>query len=299
MIKALFILNSNGLKVESLIKKTDSFFHTGNTQLEELISSIFVHYQYNYPVSSMPVEIVDQNLPSGVVGYHFVHAYDLFITFFEEKPDRDLTKLSEVIKLISLRQSLRSFYKGIVVADFDDTMGPVPIYNNSPLEEGETTMLAVQGTTVLGMGMTTIPAQLVGPVPVPRRPNYSFMAFGYQRPAPGSNDPRILSVGRPAIIFLILDHVDTLDKEVKDFAESYLFQWVQAEVAQQEILNLADLARLHDNLMKIIILAKDLVRLRTIQIAEIKELLIRSSTENLLLKEEISHLKAQLEAKKS
>ncbi|MHA2366418.1 MAG: hypothetical protein ACXAC7_20845 [Candidatus Hodarchaeales archaeon] len=294
MLKVIFLLNSRGLKVYSKILGKEKYLHDETSNFELIISTIYANLQENFPKEFEITEFKEIELPKGLQCYFYVHEFDLMV-LFSSKALKSLPKDPIVNELLEKRQQSRSFYKGLCVADFDDTSGPIPIFNHSMLNESEQAMLSVQGTTVLGMGMTEMPVTLVGPVPVPTAPELSFLGFGYQRPAPKSEDPRILKGGRPATLFLIIDTAENIGKEVRDFVETFLFQWTQSNVGMQEKLLDDDLERLDDNIQQTITLAKDIISVRKSQEQNIRELLRIYASENLLLRDEIRSLKDQLQ----
>ena len=210
----------------------------------------------------------------------------------------DYSSLSKVTEAIRKRKEDRSFFKGIVISDFDDVQGPVPIFNASELEEDFLAVLAVQGTTVLGMGMQSMPNHIVGPVPIPSNPELSTLIRGFQRPAPSSTDPRIQLGGRPTMIFMIIESRITLHKETLDFIDSFLSQWIYSE-AVKEFLEDEDLKQMSIDLEQLIILALDLIHLRDIQTVHLRELVKFYASENMLLKQEIAHLRTRLSVKSS
>ena len=143
------------------------------------------------------------------------------------------------------------------------------------------------------MGMTRIPNNIVGPVPIPSNTDLYAVIRGFQRPAPNSIDPRVQLGGRPTTIFMIIDSQVILHKETLDFIDTFLGQWINSG-AVKEILEDDDLQEMSVNLGQLIILAQDLIKLRDIQTSNLKELVKFYTTENMLLKQEIAHLRSQL-----
>lgn len=297
-IKYLRIINSKGLAVYSEnYSKSDPFFKEDNNDLEFIINNLYADLQLNYP-GKLSLRRVDEtpNLPKSLFVYFFIEHFDLFIFFSNQADLVDISGLTKLQNAINLRKAERSFFKGIVVSDFDDTQGPIPIFNRSSLEEDFLAILAVQGTTVLGMGMTTMPSNIVGPVPIPSNTELSTLIRGFQRPAPHSEDPRVQLGGRPTTIFIIIDSQITLHKESLDFIDTFLTQWIASE-AVKEYLEDEDLKQMSIDLEQLLILSQDLIRLRDIQSSHLKELLIFYTTENMLLKQEIAHLRTRLSKK--
>ena len=207
-----------------------------------------------------------------------------------------------IIEKIEERNNRLQFFIGLLVAEFSDEVGPAPIYsrmNNDTVEfsEEQLTLLSVQGTTLLGMGQKQMPSYLIGPVPVPRT-NYFFLAFSYQRQSEESTDPRIKSVGRPTVIFTLLDSPATKEKELIDFIELYLSHWAKTEVGKSEHIKEEDFDRLFRDIRDTLSLSLDLIAVRTIQQQEFRLLFTQYYTENLLLKSQNEELKKSLEKTK-
>ena len=296
-IKYLRVINSKGLAVYSNnYTKSDPFFVENNNDLEFIINNLYADLQSNFP-NKLSLRLIDEvdNAPEGIYVYFFIEHYDLFIFFSDQNGLTDISTIKELSETINIRKSERSFFKGVVVSDFDDEQGPIPIFNGSELDEDFLPVLAVQGTTVLGMGMTSMPSHLVGPVPIPSRPELSTIIRGFQRSAPNSQDPRIQLGGRPTTIFIIIDSNVTLHKETLDFIDTFISQWLFSE-AVKEFLDEEDLRQMSIDLGQLIILAQDLIRLRNIQSTHLRELVKFYATENMILKQELAHLRAKLNA---
>ena len=294
----LRVVNSRGLTVfsENYTKK-NPFFEENNNDLEFIVNNLYADLQSNFP-NKLKLRLIEEvsNLPEGLWVYFFIEHYDLFIFFSDIENLTDISNIKEITKAIDLRQTERSFYKGVVVADFDDTQGPIPIYNGSALDDDFLSVLAVQGTTVLGMGMTSMPSHIVGPIPIPSNSELSTLIRGFQRSAPGSEDPRIQLGGRPTTIFIIIESKIILHKETLDFIETFLSQWIYSD-AVKEFFEEEDLKQMSIDLEQLIVLAQDLIRLRNLQSSHIKDLLKFYTTENMILRQEIAHLRSKLSAK--
>ena len=78
--------------------------------------------------------------------------------------------------------------------------------------------------------------------------------------------------------------------------ETFLSQWIYSD-AVKEFLEEDDLKQMAIDLEQIIVLAQDLIRLRDIQSSHIKDLLKFYTTENMILRQEIAHLRLRLQAK--
>ncbi len=301
-IKYLRIINSKGLSIYSeVFPKSDEnpFFEENSNDLDFIVNSLYANLQSNFPKNQYLCRIEEaQNVPKGLFVYFFIEHYDLFIFFSNLDDLKDYTKVKEISNAVEKRKEERSFYKGIVISDFDDVQGPVPIFNGSELKEDLLAVLAVQGTTVLGMGMETMPSHVVGPVPIPSNPELSTLIRGFQRPAPSSNDPRIQLGGRPTIIFIVLESHITLHKETLDFIDSFLTQWIYSD-AIKEFFDQDDLKQLAIGLEQLIILTLDLIRLRDIQTSHLRDLVKFYVSENIFLKQEIIHLRNKLVTKSS
>jgi hypothetical protein len=297
-IKYLRIINSKGLTVRSKKFDTkDSFFDDGNNDLEFVVNNLYSDLQSNFP-RKLSLRLIEETktVPEGIFVYFFIEYYDLFIFFTNQGDLSDYSNIDIIINAINERKTERAFFKGVVVADFDDTQGPIPIYNNSVLEEDFLPVLAVQGTTVLGMGMTTMPNHIVGPVPIPANSELSTLIRGFQRPAPNSDDPRIKLGGRPTTIFLIIESRIILHKETLDFIDVALTQWIYSE-AIKEFFDEEDLKQMAVDLEQLVILAQDLIHLRDAQSNHLRDLVKFYASENMILKQEILHLRNKLAGK--
>lgn len=294
-IDYLRVINSKGLSVisEAFEKKND-FYQEGSNDLEFIINNLYANLQSNFP-SKLSLRLVEEapNIPNGIYAYFFIEHYDLYIFFSKEGNLTEYSSIKEISQIVNERQSEMSFFRGVVVTDFSDTEGPVPLYNGSELEDDFLSVLAVQGTTVLGMGMTSIPNHIVGPVPIPANSELSALIRGFQRPAPGSEDPRIQLGGRPTTIFIIIEAQIILNKEILDFIDTFLSQWINSG-AVKEFFDEDDLKDLTIDLRHLVILAQDLIRLRDIQTSHLKDLVKFYTSENAMLKQEIIHLRDQL-----
>lgn len=302
MLEALYLLNSRGLQVFSEIFNSNKFFT--NTQddsnsVDNILISIYYELNFNFPENLSIRKISsDYKIPKGLFGYYFVSNNDLYIIFSNTKPNiiKSLLKDEKIKTFVQKRKKMIGFYSGLFVSDYSEQQGPVPFFNDSPISDEEQFLLAVQGVTVLGMGTTdTDKTQLAGPLPVPRNDKYSFLVFLYHRPAPDSEDPRIKQNGRPATIFMIVETSENIDKEVLDFTKTFLDQWASSGPANKNKLDPNDLKRLKVDIARIIQLARDLVFIRAIQESEFRNLLLAYSSENLLLKDQISDLEKTVE----
>ena len=143
------------------------------------------------------------------------------------------------------------------------------------------------------MGQKHMPTYLIGPVPVPRT-NYFFLAFSYHRLSEESLDPRIKSLGRPTVIFTLLDSSATKEKDLIDFIELFLSHWSKTGIGQAEHIRTEDFDRLFRDVRDTISLSRDLIAVRTIQQLEFRLLFTQYYTENLLLKSQNEELRKAL-----
>ena len=141
-----------------------------------------------------------------------------------------------------------------------------------------------------------MPKYLIGPVPVPHT-DYFFLAFSYQRNSDHSSDPRIQNVGRPTVIFTLLDSIATKEKELIDFIELFFFHWSKTEIGMSENISQKDFERLFRDVRDTISLSKDLITVRLIQQQEFRLLFTQFYTENILLKSQNEELKLLLSKK--
>ncbi|MHA2367077.1 MAG: hypothetical protein ACXAC7_24205 [Candidatus Hodarchaeales archaeon] len=302
MLEALFLVNSRGLKVKTKIfSEIEDYIGEiiEEETLDNFLMSIYSDLNIDFPDSlSLILFGSDIDLPDGVFGAYFVLNSDIYfiLTNTEIIDKQKLVNLPEVKQFIEERQKKVKFYKGLVIADYSEKEGPIPTFNRSPLSQNkELPLLAVQGITVLGMGMDDIPKyHLAGPLPVPGNTNYSFLCYMYYRPAPDSPDPRISASGRPATLFLIIEPCENVEKEILDFTKTFLDQWIISTAANKKKLENKDLDQLNIDLQRIVLLAKDLLYLRTIRESEIRKMLQITASENVLLRHEVEELKAKL-----
>ena len=302
MLEAIYLLNSRGLSVNKEVFSDHKYFvEDGDSSVEDILVSIFYTLNFNFPdiKTISPIAKKDYKTPSGIYGYYLVKYYDLFILFTNKKVlKKDLKSLQNhetVKKFIEKREETISYYKGLFVSDYSEVQGPIPYFNKSPISDETQFLLAVQGVTVLGMGLADYSkTQLAGPLPVPKSSKYSFLVFLYHRPAPDSEDPRIQQNGRPATLFMIVDATENIDKEVMNFTQTFLEQWAASEAANKTVLDIVDLQRVNVDLQRIIQLARDLVYIRSIQESKFRKLLVAYSTEIMLLKDENTSLREKL-----
>jgi len=297
MIEALVLLNSQGLKIASEVFSNKTFFLGENQALDLVLNTVYSHLNLDFP-EKLPVTVIDFELIEGIFGAYFVEKKEIYFIFSNTviKRPKMLLKDKKIVKFIDNRQKELRFFNGIFISDWQDSAGPVPLYNKSTLDDETLTLLAVQGTTILGMGMNEVPNQLVGPIPVPKTV-LSFIVYMYKRTASESSDSRIVSKGRPTTIFIILELVegnDRLDKETQEFIKTFLEQYVRSEQAQEEFLYEEDLDQLNIDLKQTVLLAKDLITMRTLKEGELSKLLHSYASENMLMKSEIVELKAQI-----
>jgi len=87
---------------------------------------------------------------------------DLFIIAApDETSEKDVEK--ELERMVALRKAMKSRFLGMMFSDWNDESGPVPAYNDSPLDETQTIMLAAQGASMSAMGQKKLPDRS-GPV---------------------------------------------------------------------------------------------------------------------------------------
>lgn len=295
MLVAQFIYNHKGLKVhKEVIDNNDKFFNS--EILDHIHLTIYSNLKLDFPNQLDITQMKDQeNLPTDYFGYYYIYDTDLYFIYTDhDSLPRNIINQKQVIKLIEKRSKIFDFFIGLSVVEFKDDEGPTPIYNNNPLTEEQHILLAVQATTLMGMGQKQMPNYLIGPIPVPMS-DYCFLAFAYQRTAKKSKDPRIQNIGRPTLIITILNHIDKVEKELIEFLELFLKHWSKTSIADQEVLQEDDLIRLYDDIHETLFLAKDLFMIRSIQQDEFKHLFRQNFTENLILQTENEDLKAQLE----
>ena len=305
MISAVFIYNEKGLKVSrTIFESGEPFFNDNIEQVDHVHLDLYMKLKIDYP-ENLPIKKIERDkefpIPTSLACYYFVKNYDLFVVYTRGNKTGGNVILEDkfILEKIKERKNRLQFFIGLLVAEFTDDVGPAPIYSKMNSEEVEfseeqLTLLSVQGTTLLGMGQKQMPSYLIGPVPVPRT-NYFFLAFSYHRMSEESSDPRIKSVGRPTVIFTLLDSPATKEKELIDFIELFLFHWSKTEVGRSEHIKTEDFDRLFRDIRDTISLSIDLIAVRTIQQQEFRLLFTQYYTENLLLKSQNDELKKTID----
>lgn len=306
MISAVFIYNEKGLKVsKTIFESGEPFFNDNIDQVDHIHLDLYMKLKLDLP-RNLKIKKIEKNddfpIPTSLACYYFIVEYDLFFIYTRgnKVKETEIMKDHFILEKIDERKNRLQFFIGLLISEFRDDIGPAPLYSKMNIEsvkfsEEQLTLLSVQGTTLLGMGQKQMPTYLVGPVPVPRT-NYFFLAFSYHRLSEESTDPRIKSVGRPTVIFTLLDSPATKEKELIDFIELFLSHWAKTEVGRSEHIKKEDFCRLFRDVKDTISLSLDLIAVRTIQQQEFRLLFTQYYTENLLLKsknEELMHKLSQ------
>lgn len=304
MISAVFIYNEKGLKVsKTIFESGEPFFNENIESVDHNHLDLYMKLKLDSP-ENLPITKIERNsefsIPTSLSCFYFIIAYDLYFVYTRgNKVSKDNVLEDKFIQeKINERKDRLNFFIGMLVSEFNDDIGPAPIYSrmnvaNVNFSEEQLTLLSVQGTTLLGMGQKQMPKYLIGPVPVPHT-DYFFLAFSYHRASEESTDPRIKNIGRPTVIFTLLDSPATKEKELIDFIELFLSHWAKTEVGKSEHIKKEDFDRLFRDIKDTISLSRDLIAVRTIQQQEFRLLFTHYYTENLLLKSQNEELKIQL-----
>ncbi len=305
MISAVFIYNEKGLKVSrTIFESGEPFFNDNIDQVDHNHLDLYMKLKLDLP-KNLPLTKIEREsdfpIPTSLSCYYFIKDQDLYFVYTRgDTNSQDILEDSFIVEKINERKNRLQFFIGILVAEFRDDVGPAPMYSKMyadvKFSEEQLTLLSVQGTTLLGMGQKHMPTYLIGPVPVPRT-DYFFLAFSYHRLSNESEDPRIKSLGRPTVIFTLLDSSATKEKELIDFIELFLSYWSKTEVGQSEHIRTEDFDRLYRDIKDTISLSRDLIAVRSIQQLEFRLLFTHYYTENLLLKSQNEELKILLEQK--
>ena len=305
MISAVFIYNEKGLKVSrTIFESGEPFFNDNIDQVDHNHLDLYMKLKLDLP-KNLPLTKIEREadfpIPTSLSCYYFIKDQDLYFVYTRgDTNSKDILEDSFIVEKINERKNRLQFFIGILVAEFRDDVGPAPMYSKMyadvKFSEEQLTLLSVQGTTLLGMGQKHMPTYLIGPVPVPRT-DYFFLAFSYHRLSNESEDPRIKSLGRPTVIFTLLDSSATKEKELIDFIELFLSYWSKTEVGQSEHIRTEDFDRLYRDIKDTISLSRDLIAVRSIQQLEFRLLFTHYYTENLLLKSQNEELKILLEQK--
>jgi len=222
--------------------------------------------------------------------YYSWYGGDLYILASPETTDQQEME-KELTDLYKLRKSMKDRFLGVLFCDFDDMQGPVPVFNNSPLEEVTTYQLAAQGMSLAAMGQSELPKYVVGPIPVPGSTEYQTLVYSFTRPVMDSEDPRIIAGGRPGILFMIFN-LEKLETDVLEFLEAFLTQWKASPDVSPD--GLEDLS---ENVRLTITLAWDLIKYREKQNEYLRELVTKYYSELILLRQE--NFKLCMELRKS
>lgn len=307
MISAVFIYNDKGLKVsKTIFESGEPFFNENIDSVDHNHLDLYMKLKLDSP-ENLPVTKIERNndfsIPTSLSCFYFIIAYDLYFVYTRGNKVSKESILDDkfIQEKIRERKDRLKFFIGMLVSEFNDDIGPAPIYSRMNVEgvsfsEEQLTLLSVQGTTLLGMGQKQMPKYLIGPVPVPHT-DYFFLAFSYHRLSDESTDPRIKNIGRPTVIFTLLDSPATKEKELIDFIELFLSHWAKTEVGKSEYIKKEDFDRLFRDVKDTISLSRDLIAVRTIQQQEFRLLFTHYYTENLLLKSQNEELKLQIDNK--
>ncbi|MHA2294381.1 MAG: hypothetical protein ACXAEU_08210 [Candidatus Hodarchaeales archaeon] len=290
-----WILNHKGLTVHSKHSKLteDTIrikYGDKDYRWSDLLLDIYANFSTEPPADTKlaPVKLADK--------YEFIPK----TTIYSKWQDDDLfiltspvgTKISvikkELKKLTKLRKAMKDRFLGTLFCDWLDDQGPVPVFNNSPVEEAASYQMATQGLSMAAMGQSELPEHVVGPIPVPGSKNHQYIVYSFTRKANDSEDPRIQKGGRPGALFLTFS-MKKLDKEVLEFIEGFLSQWKAAPDLTEN-----GLENLHEQLCMTITLAWDLIKYREEQHEYLRELVTRYHSELLLLRQENLNLHMEL-----
>lgn len=303
MISAVFIYNEKGLKVsKTIFESGEPFFliidDHNIDQADHVHLDLYMQLKLDFP-KNFPITKIERTdefpIPTSLSCYYFIIETDLYFVYTKGTKGEEILKDKFIQEKINERQNRLKFFIGLMVSEFRDDIGPAPIYSKMNIEsvrfsEEQLTLLSVQGTTLLAMGQKQMPKYLIGPVPVPHT-DYFFLAFSYQRNSANSSDPRIQNVGRPTVIFTLLDSVATKDKDFIDFIELFFIHWSKTEIGMSETIKKEDFDRLFRDVKNTISLSKDLIAVRTIQQQEFRLLFTQFYTENLILRNQNEELK--------
>ena len=303
-ISAVFIYNEKGLKVsKTIFESGEPFFIIDDHNIDHadhVHLDLYMKLKLDFP-QNLAINKIDRTeefpVPTSLSCYYFIIDSDLYFVYAKGSDIKTEAILQDkfILEKINERKNRLKFFIGLLVSEFRDDVGPAPIYSKMNLEnvkfsEEQLTLLSVQLTTLLAMWQKQMPKYLIGPVPVPHT-DYFFLAFSYQRNSDNSTDPRIKNVGRPTVIFTLLDSVTTKDKDFIDFIELFFIHWSKTEVGMSENIKKEDFDRLFRDVKNTISLSKDLITVRSIQQQEFRMLFNKFYTENLLLKNQNEELK--------
>jgi hypothetical protein len=93
---------------------------------------------------------------------------------------------------------------GLIITTFTE-LGPTPLVNLSPLDEGVTLKLSTVGMTIVSMGEEPPLHRLYGPIPVPGASGYEALGISFTVTATETGDERVQKYGRLSNVWIIYD----------------------------------------------------------------------------------------------
>lgn len=91
---------------------------------------------------------------------------------------------------------------GLIITTFTE-LGPTPLVNLSPLDEGVTLKLSTVGMTIVSMGEEPPLHRLYGPIPVPGASGYEAFGISFIVSATDTTDERVQMHGRLSNVWII------------------------------------------------------------------------------------------------
>ncbi|MFX1255993.1 MAG: hypothetical protein ACFFCZ_30580 [Promethearchaeota archaeon] len=91
---------------------------------------------------------------------------------------------------------------GLIITTFTE-LGPTPLVNLSPLDEGVTLKLSTVGMTIVSMGEEPPLHRLYGPIPVPGISGYEALGISFTVTATDTTDERVQKHGRLSNVWII------------------------------------------------------------------------------------------------
>ncbi|MFX0066698.1 MAG: hypothetical protein ACFFC7_31550 [Candidatus Hermodarchaeota archaeon] len=91
---------------------------------------------------------------------------------------------------------------GLIITTFTE-LGPTPVVNLSPLDEGVTLKLSTVGMTIVSMGEEPPLHRLYGPIPVPGASGYEAFGISFTVTATETTDERVQKHGRLSNVWII------------------------------------------------------------------------------------------------
>ena len=202
MILSEWIINSRGLVVHC---RDSGYICTLDDVTDEFLLAIYAERGEENCYRQIPQEMINV-MWAEVFGRTFTMDGETIVIIYD--PDTSEGELEGRFKALrESRMDLKHRLLGLVIGWMDDREGPKPIFETPGFSENMADLLAIQGTTMIGLG-SDFQEGLFGPIPVPNEIEFEALVYTYLIDAPNSTDPRMVEHGRPCFLFLIFQRGD-------------------------------------------------------------------------------------------